>query len=254
LVQVNFLLSFPCFQKYLPSKAKPTSFTNKGTASETPSPRPGIAIDVRIQSMAIMPSPFLGFEPLKDSVEIENNATPTPAPILSKGINGERTLSNGSPERYDYSYSYPFIQSFLSVLAKHRQRTFYSLIWIRLHLVKPFLPKRNWFFPWDGRGVQLLPSIITVFVNCYIVGLVGTRSRNWMIGNRNIHSSWQFPSLFFGALGFGFAFVCMFALVFWHFPCLFQLASIPSLACFLSRAGVEPALPFLKETSLSLLF
>ena len=147
MVRVNFLLSFPCFQKYLPSKAKPTYFTNKGTASETPSPRPGIAIDVRIQSMAIMSSPFLGFEPLKDPVEIENNATPTPAPILSKGINGERTLSNRSPDRYDYSYSYPFIQSFLSVPAKHRQRTFYSLIRIRLHLVpseeKLVLPERR---------------------------------------------------------------------------------------------------------------
>ena len=30
--------------------------------SETPSPRPGIAIDVRIQSMAIMSSPFLRYK------------------------------------------------------------------------------------------------------------------------------------------------------------------------------------------------
>ena len=79
--------------------------------SETPSPRPGIAIDVRIQSMAIMSSPFLGFEPLKDPVEIENNATPTPAPILSKGINGERTVRYPTEVPSDMTIPIPILSS-----------------------------------------------------------------------------------------------------------------------------------------------
>ena len=169
---------------------------------------------------------------------------------FQKGINGERTVRYPTEVPSDMTIPIPILSSKASCRFPQSIGKEHSIVWFGFVCIW-FLPKRNWFF---RRGVQLLPSIITVFVNRYIVGLVGTRSRNWMIGNRNIHSSWQFPSLFFGALGFGFAFVCMFALVFWHFPCLFQLASIPSLACFLSRAGVEPALPFLKETSLSLLF
>lgn len=41
--------------------------------SETPSPRPGIAIDVRIQSMAIMSSPFLRYKRINLSESIRSD-------------------------------------------------------------------------------------------------------------------------------------------------------------------------------------